>query len=322
MRTRRQFVKELGLGALSGMALATMAGAESPVGESAMKLPTVPFGPHRITRLIVGGNPFVANSHFSKEMNQDMRSYFTPEQVVRTLKRCEEVGINTFQGRGDYHRILYYLELFRREGGKLNFIAQTASEMHDVHQNVRVIAAHGAIGIYFHGSQSDKYWLSGKIDKARDYLKTMRDTGVRVGFASHIPEVFYYVEDKGWDLDFYMVPFYNLTTRKPGVSTTESGAKFKYDKDEKFHPDDPPIFCKFIQSTPKQCLAYKILAANRKCRTQADVKEAFKWAFARIKPQDCVVVGMFPKYQDQPLLNVKYTIEAIQAAEKERVKLG
>jgi len=280
---------------------------------SAGGLPTVDFGPHKITRLIVGGNPFVWNSHFTEEMNEDMESYFTPGKVVETLHRCQAAGINAIQARGDFHRMFHYLELFKREGGDLQFIAQTASEMHDVHQNIRVIAAFGAAGIYHHGTQTDKFWVEGKIDRVQEYLKTMRDTGLQIGLAGHHPEIFDYVEDKGWDLDFYMVPFYNIA-REPRKSAVVTG-KFQ---EEVFDPEDPPLHCKFIRSTNKQCLAYKILGCGRKCGTQEDVKKAFEWAFSHIKPGDCVVVGMFPKYVNQPVLDVKYTIEAIKAAEKSR----
>jgi len=314
--SRRQFVSRLASGALGSIALGSLAqDAAAAVDKNTdmekTALPTVQFGDHRITRLIVGGNPFVANSHFSKEMNDDMRDYFTPEQVVRTLQRCEAAGINTFQGRGDYHRVLHWLELFRREGGKLNFIAQTASEMHDIHQNIRIIAAHGAIATYFHGSMSDRLWQEGRIDEAREYLKTIRDTGVRVGFASHIPEVFEYVESKGWDLDFYMVPFYNLS-RKPAPNAATGGAY----ADEVFSEEDPPVFCRFIRSTQKQVLAYKVLAACRQCSTQETVRARLAWTYANIKPGDCVVLGMFDKYQDQPPLNVRYAVEAIRAASR------
>jgi len=283
-------------------------------GRATGKLPAVPFGPHKITRLIVGGNPFVWNSHFSEEMNEDMESYFTAEKVVETLKQCLKAGINTFQGRGDYHRIFHYLELLRREGENIQLIAQTASEMHDIHHNIRMIAAFGAIGVYFHGTETDMYWQEGKIDKVQDFLKTMRDTGLRIGMAAHIPEIFDYVEDRGWDLDFYMTPFYNIA-RKPRQSAVVTGIF----QQEEFHPDDPPRICKFIQSTEKQCLAYKILGCGRKCLSQDEVRDTFKWAFARIKPTDCVVVGMFPKYVDQPALNVQYTVQAIEAAKRERV---
>ena len=279
-------------------------------------LPTVDFGGTQVSRLIVGGNPFVWNSHYTEALNDDMQSFFTPEQIVKTLHRCQQVGINTVQARGDYHRILHYLEIFRREGGQLNFIAQTASEMSDIHTNIKVIAAFGAIGIYFHGTETDKYWVAGKMKKLQDFLKTMRDTGVRIGVAGHHPEIFDYIEDKGWDLDFYMTPFFNVA-RTPRESAVVTG-KFEV---EEFNDEDPPRICKFIQQTDKQCLAYKILGCGRKSKTQEEALASFKWAFQRIKPNDCVVVGMFDKYLDQPAVNVRYAAEAIAEAEKNPVKL-
>ena len=88
-------------------------------------LPTIQFGDYEVTRLIVGGNPFCGNSHSSQALSQEMREYYTAEQVVQILRRCQAAGINTVQARGDYHRILYWIELFRREGGQLHWIAQT-----------------------------------------------------------------------------------------------------------------------------------------------------------------------------------------------------
>ncbi|MHC4252676.1 MAG: hypothetical protein ACYS9X_26460, partial [Planctomycetota bacterium] len=122
------------------------------------RIPTVPFGPVEVTRLIVGGNPFCGNSHRGEAASREMREYFTTERVVRTLGECASAGINAFQGRADYHRVLHWLELFRRKGGHLHWIAQTASEMHDFAQNVRIAAAAGAVGIYHHGARTDKLW--------------------------------------------------------------------------------------------------------------------------------------------------------------------
>jgi hypothetical protein len=273
-----------------------------------MTLPVVPFGDHQITRLIVGGNPFCGNSHFSTERSQDMQDYYTAERVVEVLHRCEAAGINTVQARGDYHRVLHWIELFRREGGKLHWIAQTASEMHDVFQNFRILAAAGALGIYHHGSRTDSWWASGEIDRVEDYLKCMRDCGVQVGLGTHIPEVIEYAEERGWDLDFYMACFYNLN-RQPRESSLVQGTR-KYNA-EPFFPEDPPRMCETIRQTPKTCLAFKILAAGRHCATPEDVRAAFRFAFQNVKPQDAVVVGMFPKYVDQVTLNVQYVREVL-----------
>lgn len=273
------------------------------------ELPTVALGssPHRVTRLISGGNPLCGNSHFSDAMNADMRDYFSADQVVAYLNQLQATGINTLQARGDYHRILYWLELFRRQGGQLHWIAQTASEMSDVFRNIRVLAAAGAIGIYHHGTQTDRLWLEGRMDDVRDYLACMRDTGVQVGLGTHTPEVIEYAEEKGWDVDFYMACFYNIN-RQPRESALVAGASAA--ADEEFVDEDPPRMCRVIRQTPRTCLAFKILGASRCCASQADVAAAFRFAFENIKPIDAVVVGMFPKYDDQIRLNVQYTLDA------------
>ena len=271
-------------------------------------IPTVPFGPHSITRLIVGGNPLCGNSHFSAEMSQDMRDYYTPEKVVEVLQRCEATGINTVQARGDYHRVLHWLELYRREGGAMHFVAQTASEMHNVFQNIRVIAAAGAIGIYHHGSQTDRFWREGRIDDTLDYLRCMRDCGVQVGLGTHIPEVIAYAEEHDWDVDFYMACLYNLSRepRESALVSPKTRAGW-----EEFCEDDPPTMCEAIRQTRKTCLAFKILGASRKCATQDHVAAAFRFAFDHVKPRDAVVVGMFPKHTDQVQQNVAHTLAAL-----------
>jgi len=278
-----------------------------------MLLPTVRLGRSdtQVTRLISGGNPLVGNSHFSRAMNTDMREYFTPEQVVKYLQDVESAGINAVQARGDYHRILHWFELFRRTGGQLHWIAQTASEMHDIFQNIRILAAAGACAIYHHGSRTDNLWLEGRVDEVNDYLKAIRDTGLQVGLGTHIPEVIEYAEEKGWDVDFYMACFYNLNRAKRQSAVIEPKARIE---DEAFLPEDPPRMCEVIRATDKMCLAFKILGAGRCCRTQADVRKAFRFAFDNIKPNDAVVVGMFPRYQDQIGLNIRYAMEAVGAA--------
>jgi hypothetical protein len=288
-----------------------------------IQLPTVPLGRHAITRLIVGGNPFCGNSHFSQERSRQMREYYTAERVVDVLARCRAAGINTVQARGDYHRILYWIELYRRQGGQLHWIAQTASEMHDVFQNIRILAAAGAIGIYHHGTQTDRFWQEGQIDRVEEYLKCVRDSGVQVGLGTHIPEVIEYAEEKGWDLDFYMACLYNLS-RKPRESAlvaradASSSAQVSPGTEgpvrEEYLAEDRARMCEVIRQTPRTCLAFKILAAGRNCATQDDVQDAFDYAFTHIKPQDAVVVGMYPRHADEVTLNVGHALRAMAKA--------
>ncbi len=260
-----------------------------------------------ITRLISGGNPLCGTSHFSEELNNEMKDYFTEKNVVSYLHELQRLGINAIQARGDYHRIMYWLELFKREKGKLHWIAQTASEMSDVFENIKIVASANAAGIYHHGTQTDNFWLDNKIERVNDYLKAIRDTGVQVGLGTHIPEVIEYAEEKEWDIDFYMCCFYNINRKKRESAIVSN---FKADQNEEFSPDDPLKMCRIIRQTEKMCLAFKILGAGRSCETQEQIKDAFKFTFSNIKPKDAVVVGMFPKYIDQISLNIGYTLES------------
>jgi len=124
-----------------------------------------------------------------------------------------------------------------------------------------------------------------------------------VGLGTHIPEVIEYAEEKGWNVDFYMACFYNLS-RKPRESALVSSQPAV--SQEEFRADDPVRMCQVIRHTEKTCLAFKILGASRLCTTQQDVISAFRFAFENIKPKDAVVVGMFPKHEDQIALNVQY----------------
>ena len=284
-------------------------------------LTTVAFGDYQVTRLISGANPLTGGSHWSNERSREMREYHTPERVVAYLKRLTECGVNTIQARGDFHRIMYWLELFKREGGQIQWIAQTASEMHDVFQNIRVITAAGAIAIYLHGSRTDRLWADGRIDRANDYLKHIRDQGLLVGLGTHTPEVIEYAEGKGWDIDFYMASFYNPTVKIHAGDSAPSLPQPDEVHDDRvptvnelFSDDAPTRMCKAIRSTDKQCLAFKVLGAARRCTTQDDVKAAFRYAYANIKPQDIVVVGMWQKHRDEIAMNVRYAQEAMVAA--------
>ena len=305
------------MGRLVGGACARAGGAY-PIRPSALIAGRGPLGGRRgpstaqtsVTRLVVGGNPFCGNSHVDAGLSGDMRDYHTPERVVETLHACQAAGINTVQARGDYHRVLHWLELFRREEGHLHWIAQTASEMHDVFRNIRVLAAAGAMAVYHHGTRTDRFWKEGQIDRVTDYLKCMRDSGVQVGLASHIPEVFDYAEDKDWDVDFYMTCLYNLS-RDDRESALVSGHHAA--SRERFLAEDPPRMFERVQATSKTCLVFKILAASRRCASQEDVADAFRFAFDHIKPGDAVVVGMYQKHLDQVSLNAQHTLAALAA---------
>lgn len=58
-----------------------------------------------------------------------------------------------------------------------------------------------------------------------------------------------------------------------------------------------------IQDLLRRCLGFKILAAGRRCDQPDGVANAFQFAFQSIKRNDAVIVGMFPRFRDEPVEN-------------------
>jgi hypothetical protein len=271
-------------------------------------LPTIQIGEKKVTRLICGGNPISGISHFSSEMDRDMLRYYTMPRLQTLLDECWRQGINTVQTRGDRHTMRMYLE-HRENGGQLQWIAQTASEFADIFANIDRICDFDPIAIYHHGTHTDNSWHEGKIDRVPDFLKAIHDHGLPAGIGTHIPEVVKYAEDEGWETDFYMCCFYNLARSYKAAPAVEREAYAK----EAYPDGDPDLMTAVMRQLEKPCLGFKIMAANRKCGSAASVRGAFEYAFANIKPTDGVVVGMFPKYSDQPAANAQYVREILGA---------
>lgn len=259
--------------------------------------PQADFGPARISRLIVGGNPVSGTSHLSRALDEEMQDYFTAARLKQMLDDCRKAGINTWQSRGDKH-ILRLLREYRNEGGEIHWIGQTASELSDFRANIRNMAAARPLGIYLHGSITDRFFSAGNLNEIQERLKTIRDAGVRVGLGAHIPEVFDEAESRGWDVDFYMTCLYNLS--RPRV-----------DGKEAFLESDRAKMLERVRKTRKQCLIFKIYAATRRCRSEDDMRDALREAFASAKRDDCVVIGMFPKHSDQVAQNARLVREVL-----------
>ncbi|MFB3825836.1 MAG: hypothetical protein ACE15B_03670 [Bryobacteraceae bacterium] len=281
--------------------LAAAAPAVAPAG-----MPQVDFGKHKVGRLMVGGNPVSGHSHVDGKLSRDMIEYFTAANVKKMLRACEQAGINVWQSRADRH-IMRLLTEYRGEGGRIQWIAQTASELADVPRNIRDAAALGAIGVYHHGTSTDALWAAGKIEEVRERIKVMRDAGVRAGLGTHIPEVIDYVEAKNWDVDFYMTCLYNISRSKEEASKLAG----KPVEGEFFWDPDREKMLERVRTTRRQCLIFKVYGASRKCDSPEQMSAAMNQVFQYAKPSDCVVVGMFPKYKEQVAENCRYVVQSL-----------
>lgn len=285
---RREFLKAAGAVSLG---LAAAQGQPAWAAAAETTLPQVAFGKHSLSRLVCGANPFNGGSHLSTFVNQQMREYFTSEQILKTLRRCQEVGINCWQISG-----LVNLDLYRRfvdEGGRMSAISLGQNP-----NDLAKLAAGGCIGVAHHGEVTDRLFKAGRLDEIRDFLKQVRDTGMMVGVSTHMPDVVDAVESKGWDLDYYMTCVYERHRSEEDLKKLLGRVPLPVN--EVYLKEDPPRMFEAIRNTRRPCLAFKILAAGRLSDRKAWVEQAFRETFAAIKPTDAVIVGIYDQYSDQP----------------------
>jgi hypothetical protein len=293
--SRRGFLHQTA-GIATGIATMTTSihAADQP-GSSSSLLPTVPLGPHRVARLIIGGNPIYGYSHFNKHFDRHMTAWHTPERVMELLRRCEECGLNTFQNSYS-ERTLADLERYRSSGGTMHWLCLGKPDWDRHPERIEDAARRRPIGIALHGALNERLHREKKYGVLNDLLKRIRDQGVLVGLSAHDPRLIETAEEKGWDVDYYMTCLYYLTRPKEEYRSI-LGADLPLG--EIYLPSDPPRMFRVIRSTTRPCLAYKVLAAGRRIGSPGEVRRSFEEAFAGIKATDAVIVGMYQQFGDQ-----------------------
>lgn len=285
---RRDFLKAV------GVAPAAMVAGEGRAEETVTAqstLPKIQIGRHSFSRLICGANPFNGGSHLSCFVNRAMKEYYTPDQVFKTLKRCQEVGINTWQSG------VTQVEMYRRfvdRGLDMQYIAIAAGKP----STIEKLSRGGCIGIAHHGEVTDRLFKQGKIDQMHDYLKRVRDAGLLVGVSTHMPDVVDTIESKGWDVDYYMCCVYERHRSRQELERMLGQAPIPVG--EVYLPMDPPRMFRVMNETSRPCLAFKILAAGRLSDRRQWVEGAFRETYQSIKPNDGAIIGIYDRYSDQP----------------------
>lgn len=299
--TRRRFLKQAGavpaalVAAKYSDQLRAEPVPEKEAGDAGM--PRIPFGPYSLSRLVCGANPFNGGSHLSVFVNHEMKRYYTEEQILKTLRHCEEVGINCWQSGGRN------IDLYRRHvdsGGRMHFI----SIEHGGSMAIEELKKGGCIGIAHHGEVTDRLFKTGKLEKVGDYLKRVKDAGLLAGVSTHMPAVVDAVESKGWDLDYYMTCVYERHRSAEDLEKLLGQAPIPVG--EVYLPLDPPRMFQAVRQTRRTCLAFKILAAGRLSKRKAWVERAFRETFEAVKPGDGVIVGIYDRYTDQVAENAAH----------------
>lgn len=293
LNPRRRFLKSAA-GLAAGFAVPPAGNAAAT--PAAAPLPKVRLGKFEVTRLIIGENPFYGYSHFNRILDQAMREWYTPERVCEVLHRAEQNGINTWEFT-HATRSLSDLKRFQEEGGKLQWILLSSREMEKDPELIPQMARLKPIAIVHHGGVTDSRFRAGQSNAVREFLKRVRDAGVMAGMSTHNPDNVRRVEEENWDIDLYMTCCYQVTRTPEEIR--QITREIPLPAGEVYLEGDPERMFRVVQQTKRTCLAFKLLAAGRRIGTSSQIDQAVRFAFSSIKPQDCVIVGMYPRYSDE-----------------------
>ncbi|MFH1006559.1 MAG: hypothetical protein V1800_03540 [Candidatus Latescibacterota bacterium] len=237
-------------------------------------LPAVDFCGCRVTRLILGANPFGGFSHQSKQRDEEMLKYYTDERILETWERAASAGINTMITNNETEHVVRAVEKYLRAGGSLQWIAQIACRTKRTMFDAIDEAVHiGCCALYFHGAYVDECYQKRDEETLRSWCDHARSAGIPVGVAGHAPEVHLWAD--AMDVtDFHAVCCFNCGSLHGG-------------KGDRFRLGDVATALACVRRIEKPCIAYKIMGAGR-----IDARMAFEHAFEHIKPTDVVNVGM------------------------------
>ena len=262
-----------------------------------VQVPKMKFAGAEISRLVLGSNQINGYAHFNATYGNLMRDWFTTERAVQMLHYASQHGINALNYSNRASMSQAWLQ-FLSEGGKMHLIVGDPSNDDPV-ALVKNLKPHS---LHRQGEVVDVAFREGKMNDVRDWCKKVRDTGTTVGVATHKPQVIAFIEDQGWDVDYYCGCVYHRTRSDDEWRKVLNGELMEMSR-EIYMQSDPPRMYQVMRQTTKPCFAFKILAAGRVAPDQ--VEQAFRTAFTSIKPIDGVWVGMFPKDIDQVKQNAE-----------------
>jgi hypothetical protein len=238
----------------------------------------------QVSRFILGSNPFSGFSHQDVEKDVEMRHYFSTNRIKAVLREAEELGVNTLIGRSDFHVMRMLME-YRDEGGKLQWLAQTCPEVGSHEVCIQRAYNYGACAVHIHGGVMDNLFAQGTLDEIQPALDLVREKGMLAGIAAHDHRVIEWAEEH-LDLDYYLCCYYNPARRDVHAAHDPEETEYYLEEDRRAMTD-------LIQKLSRPVVHYKILAAGRN-----QPAAAFAFAASKMRANDAVCVGIYPK--DQP----------------------
>ena len=249
------------------------------------KVPRGRIGNLEISRLICGGNLIVGYAHARDliYVSSLVKKYFTQEKIWETIRLCEACGINTVLMR-NAPDIVYPLNKYRKQGGKIQWLAATYPQDNDVVTNTQIAIDNGADAVLIQGNIADTWISQGRIDLFEKWFNHFHGKGIPLGAGCHELEVVKTMEEKGFPVDFHFKTFHN--TNYWSYQADEPKGKVVKNELDNYWCREPEETAKYMETVNKPWIAFKILAAGG-----IKPEDGFKYAFE--KGADFTCVGLF-----------------------------
>ncbi len=268
-----------------------------------MSTGSVRFGDVEVSRLILGGNPLSGSSHMGPAKDLEMKRYFTAARIKDLYRQAESLGVTTHIGRADHHIMRLLLEYWD-EGGSIQWIAQISPVLGAPQRGLRGALQNRPKAAFIHGGIMDHYLIHKRLDEVPALIAMIHDAGLPAGVAAHMPETLEWAEEH-LECDFYLCSYYNPNPR-------DKTPEHLPGEEERFDPEDRDRMTATLRLLSRPAVHYKVLAAGR-----TDPAEAFPYVASRLRPNDAVCVGVYPRDRpDQLAQNVHLLRDSLRAAGK------
>lgn len=249
------------------------------------QVPKGKIGNLEVSRLICGGNLIVGYAHARDliYVSSLVKNYFTQEKIWETIRLCEACGINTVLMR-TAPDIVTPLNKYRKQGGKIQWLAATYPQENDIFSSTQVAIDNGADALLIQGNIADNWVSQGRLDLYEKWFSHFHGNGIPLGVGSHELEVVKAMEAEGFPVDFHFKTFHNRNYWSYQADE-QKGMVVKNELDN-YWCREPEAITEYMATVDKPWIAFKILAAGA-----IRPEEGFKYAFEN--GADFVCVGLF-----------------------------
>jgi len=279
------------------------------------KMPMGKIGDLSVSRLISGSNLISMNMH-ARDLGymRDLAAHYnTEERVFRTLKKCEECGVNTIVLKNHNFARFRLSRYWKDWGGKMQWIADVITT--DIARYEALLVEHldlGASAAYLWGGASDTWWHQKKPGNIVKAFEIMKRYGIPAGIGAHRLEPIAFCVKEGLAPDFY---FTTLHHDRYWSAHPRQKRRFMemYEKDSEDHSEyhdnmfchDPEKTAALMQGVKVPWIAFKVLAAGA-----IAPEDGFSFAFQN--GADFLCVGMFDFQVEEDAALAQRTVAAAQ----------